>query len=75
MLFYIIGVLTENLITARKTLWLIHFSFWNDFLVDYFIGYFIFSSIILVFLSNYPKQKIKQLLYTLTTGSVLRCFW
>lgn len=63
MLFYIIGVLIEHTITNKNKLWVIQGSFWNDFLADNFIAYFIFPFIIIIFLSNYPPKIIIQTLY------------
>lgn len=63
ILFYIIGMLTAEIITDDKPLWLIKYSFWNNTLADYFIGYFIFPCIIILFLSNFPKHKIRQIAY------------
>jgi hypothetical protein len=63
MLFYIIGSLTENIITCEKPLWLFHGSYPIDRLADYFFGFLIFPCIIILFLSNYPKGRIRQITY------------
>jgi hypothetical protein len=60
-IFNFVGVLTENIIRDVKMLWEIHGSFWNDTTADYFISCFIFPSIIILFLSNYPKGIIRQI--------------
>ena len=62
MLFYVIGQLTETIITDDKTLWSIHGLMWNDALADYFMAFFIFPFIIILFLSNYPKKITRQIL-------------
>ena len=63
MLFYIIGGLTENIITCQKPLWLFHGSYPVDRLADYIFGFLIFPCIIILFLSNYPKGRIRQIVY------------
>ncbi|MBS5784411.1 MAG: hypothetical protein KID04_16235 [Clostridium sp.] len=64
ILFYNIGALTENIITRNKPLWLFYGTHLTDTIADYVFGFLIFPCIIIVYLSNYPKAKIKQVLYT-----------
>lgn len=70
MLFYFIGVLTSHILKDVKPLWLIH-GFLNDTSADYFMCFTIFPSIIILFLSNYPKRVAMQILYIFSFTSVL----
>lgn len=64
ILFYIIGNLTENIITNKKPLWLFYGLSPADRLADYMFGFLIFPCVIILFLSNYPKGKIKQIAFS-----------
>lgn len=57
ILYYIIGDLTSNILTYNKPLWLLRGFFWKHTFTDYFVAFVIFPCIIILFLSNYPKQK------------------
>lgn len=59
-LFYVIGVITENIVTEKKQLWHIECFPMKGVLADYYIAYVIFPFIIILFLSNYPKTIISQ---------------
>jgi len=61
IIFYIIVAITSHIITVNKPLWVIHNFFNIDILANYFISGFIAPSIIILFLYNYPNQKIKQI--------------
>ena len=63
ILFYIISDLSYNIITYSKPLWLLGGSFWNHTFADYFVAFVTFPSIIILFLSNFPKKIIKQVWY------------
>ena len=63
MLFYIIGNLTEDIITCKKPLWLYYGSTSIDRLADYLFGFLIFPCVVILFLSRYPKGRMKQLAY------------
>ena len=66
LLFYMVGALTENIITAKKVLWLFYGSYPIDRLSDYIFGLLIFPSIEILFLSRYPKGFMRQLVYMLS---------
>ena len=61
--FYIIVSLTSHIVTYNISLWSIPVLIGNDSLSEYYIVCFIFPSIILLFLSNYPKQPFKKIAY------------
>lgn len=65
LLFYNIGALTENIITNNKSLWLFYGSYSIDRLADYIFGFLIFPCIIIIYLSSYPKGRLKQILFML----------
>lgn len=62
ILFFIISNLSYDILTYSKPLWLYGGSFWNHTFADYFIAFFTFPSVIILFLSNFPKN-LKQVWY------------
>ena len=63
VLFYIISNLSYDILTYSKPLWLYSGSFWNHTFADYFVAFFTYPAIIILFLSNFPKKILRQVLY------------
>ena len=65
ILFYIISDLSYDILTYSKPLWLYGGSFWNHTFADYFVAFFSYPSVIILFLSNFPKKFLKQVWYVI----------
>lgn len=65
ILFYIICDFNHVILTPNKDLWLIH-GFWSDIWADYFVAFLIAPFVVVLFLSNYPEKRIKQVIYVLS---------
>jgi len=63
ILFFIIANLSCDILTYSKPLWLYGGSFWDHTFADYFVAFFIYPSVIILFLSNFPKKILKQVWY------------
>jgi len=70
IIFYVVVAITSHIITVNKPLWVIHNFFNIDILANYFMSFFIAPSIIILFLSNYPNQKIKQIVHIIFFVSI-----
>ena len=66
IIFYILAVFLCEVLMEDKPLWLIKGSFWQDFTANCFLAGVIFPCIIIMFLTNYPKNIIKQICYILS---------
>lgn len=71
ILYYFIGDLTHDLLTYNYSLWLLHGSNLRDTFLDYFLLLLIFPSIIILFLSNYPKKFINQIIYIVVSTLIM----
>jgi len=74
ILFYIIVSINESILTNKKHLWLFYGSASVDQICDYVFEFVIFPCVIILFLSHYPNQKMKQIFYVLAYTLILSSF-
>lgn len=63
ILFYIIISINESILTNRTVLWQFYGSSALDQIADYLLEFVTFPCIIILFLSNYPENKTRQMIY------------
>ena len=63
ILFYIIISINESIITNKIVLWQFYGSSSFDQISDYLLEFVTFPCIIILFLSNYPQNRVRQMIY------------
>lgn len=74
LLFYLCGSLIENIITNNTHLWLFYGSYSADLLTDILFDFLLLPCVEILFLSNYPKGKLKQIFYYLAFLAAMSIF-
>lgn len=74
MLYYIIVSINVSIILDDKPLWLFYGSSPIDRICNYVLEVLVFPSIIIPFLSNFPKRHLKQFFYLLAYVFVFSLF-